>query len=560
MKKADTLKESWTSPIPEERWRGFRHLHRGVAAFQSLENFEAAQLNELDNSLEDHEKKALGRLLKMGKKDELEIFIRTHGANPISDPHAPINVPIHVAKADMVDLSLPPSRDAHQAILRGEVAYVLFHAGEATRFNRGPLFGLSLIEVAEELKQEFELTPFLNEIQTLRKTLPDKVATFLIDSPLGPKQVFLIRAGLRRVVQNEVVLGRLSVKEAQKEYEKALKQQKIFIFIGQRGAVADAHDEALRSTFEFYGFDPENVVTIEQELVSGLTASEDGRVSLVNEQEAKEAAGHLYAFLQSVRPGGFTTYTPSGRPIKPMEQDALSYLYQRGARYLSIVRINDMDRHSTEIVNAKALGYALTMFKKGYYNVIEGVANPTGQKGGTGTCFDDPEIHCLTETHENSYPALSRAFEAAMKGYVEKYKGHHPAYNAMRQWSGLQQTRFVLREFGGRIVFVPRGKKINGESVMYLGADMPMGDLSLFVGHYKSRMFQFINKERKELRIHDMKRKEDLPIALRTMVRQLKDPYVIATAREFVLKETVPFSADLKAPWIYGAPTPEWDS
>ena len=67
-----------------------------------------------------------------------------------------------------------------------------------------------------------------------------------------------------------------------------------------------------------------------------------------------DAAGHLYALMQASRPGDFTTYTESGRPIKPMEIDAFSYFVTRGAKVLSVIRINDMDRHSTEIINAKA--------------------------------------------------------------------------------------------------------------------------------------------------------------------------------------------------------------
>ncbi|OVE78261.1 hypothetical protein BVX98_00905 [bacterium F11] len=551
--------EKWSSPIPESRWRGFRSKHKGVEAFKSLEKFEQAQLSELEHSLEDHEKKALSPLLAQGKKDAIEIFIRTHGANPISDPGGSINIPVGVAKADVIDLAQEPSAEANAALLRGEVVYVLFQAGEGSRFNRGPMFSLNPLEVAKELSHELDLQNEIDEIERKKKEIDPAIASFLSDGPLGPKQPILIRAGLRRVVQDEVRAGRLDLAQADQTYQKALQNQKILFFMGRRGGLSEEHHKALSETYGFYGFHPQNLVTVDQELVHGLTLKEDGSVQLLTDEMSSDAAGHLYAFLQAARQGDFTMYTESGRPIKSMELDALGYLATRGGNILSIIRINDMDRHSTEIVNAKALGYTLSMFKKGYFNVIEGVANPKGQKGGTGTTFIDPETHVLTETHENSYPILSRAIEKAMKEYLKKNQGRHPAYNAMRQWASLQQTRKVLRDFGGRIVFVPRQKKVDGKQLTYLGVDMPMGDLSLFLGHYSSRMFQFSDPEGKELLIHDMKRREDLDIALRTILKQMEDPNIIAATREVLKKEKVPIEEPKEPREFYGAPVPEFE-
>ena len=551
--------QNWSSPIPEDRWRGFRHVQRGVEAFKSLDSFEMAELSELDNCLTDHEKQTLGRLLARGKKDEIELFIRTHGANPISDPEGIINVPIGVAKADVVDLSKEASSEANASLLNGDVVHVLFQAGEASRFKRGPMFNLNILEVARELQDELNLKEELGQIEEKKKTFPPLIGQFLAEGPLGPKQFMLLRAGIRRIVQNEISAGRLSEKEAAKKYKEALQNQKVLSFIGQRGSVSASYDEALRKKFNFYGFNSQNIVTVEQELVHGLTATEDGKIILLKEENKSDAAGHLYAFLQATRTGGFTTYTESGRPIKPMEMDALAYLGGRGGKILSIIRINDMDRHSTEIINGKAYSYALSMFNNGYSNVIEGVANPSGQKGGTGTTFGDPETHVLTETHENSYPVLSRAFEKAINKYLEKNKGRHPAYNAMRQWADLSQTRLVLKEFGARIVFVPRQKEIDGQMVSYLGVDMPMGDLSLFLGHYRSRMFQFADSQGKELLIHDMKKKENLGIALRTILRQLEDPHIIAATKEIFNEKNQSFSKSENAPELYGAPTPEFN-
>jgi hypothetical protein len=293
-------------------------------------------------------------------------------------------------------------------------------------------------------------------------------------------------------------------------------------------------------------------------LASGLTADEEGNLSLMKEEWAKDAAGHLYALLQSARAGDFTTYTESGRPIKPMEMDALSYLSSRGAKILNIIRINDMDRHTTEIINPKALRYALTMFQKGYVNVMEGVSNPKTRKGGTGSTFDGPEIHVLTETHETSFPLLSRAYEAALKDYLEENKGRPPAYNAMRQWADLGATRRALKEFGGRIVFVPRQKTISGTEVFYIGADLPMGDLSLLFHDYKSRMFQFAGPEGRELLIHDVKKEEDMPLALKTILRQLEDPHIIAAATELLTGVPAPFEMAKHSEYFYGAPAPEF--
>jgi hypothetical protein len=242
-----------------------------------------------------------------------------------------------------------------------------------------------------------------------------------------------------------------------------------------------------------------------------------------------------------------------------METVALAFLLARGAKIMSVIRINDMDRHSTEIVNGKALTYAMKIFENGYVNAIETVGNPDGQKGGTGTTFGVPDIHVLTETHENSFPDLSRPFEVAMQAYRQEHKGS-PAYNAMRQWADLAATRAALKEFGGRIVFVPRQKSVNGQDLSYLGVDMPMGDLSLLFANYKSRMFQFVGPQGRELLIHDMKVKENLPIALRTILRQLEDPDVVAAAEEIASKKIVPFARSARQTALYGAPCPEFEN
>jgi hypothetical protein len=353
--------------------------------------------------------------------------------------------------------------------------------------------------------------------------------------------------------------GRIDWQDASEAYETALKKQKLLFFVTSKNDLGELHFSVLHDRYKFFGFDPANVVTVEQQLVRGVVADDDGNLSLVAHPQAADAAGHLYALMQAARSGDFTTYSESGRPLKSQDTDGLAYLAGRGGEILNIIRINDMDRHSTEIINTKALSYALRMFEKGYVNVAECVANPLGQKGGTGTTFGDPEIHVLTETHENSFPALSRAFEVALKDYLVKTGGHHPAYNAMRQIARLPATRAALREYGGRIVFVPRQKEVNGETISYLGVDMPMGDLSLLSHAYKSRMFQFIGPNNHELQIHDMKTVESLPVALRTIERQVQDPHVIAAAREVLLNEQVPFEKNLSEPFLYGAPAPEFE-
>jgi hypothetical protein len=130
----------------------------------------------------------------------------------------------------------------------------------------------------------------------------------------------------------------------------------------------------------------------------------------------------------------------------------------------------------------------------------------------------------------------------------------------MRQWADLEATRRVLNDFGGRIVYVPRCKQINGESVWYLGVDMPMGDLSLLSEVYKSRMFLFADSSGRVLLIHDMKKPEQLSIYFQTLLRQLEDPFIVAATEELVNGKLVPFSKTSPSEPIYGAPTPEFES
>jgi hypothetical protein len=551
---------NWNSPIPEQRWRGRRRAHIGTDAFSSLAKFEEAALSELEESLTEQELKALGRLLERGQKVELELFTRTHGANPLFDPQAELDVPIGVAKADVVSLDDVASFDANQAILDGQVLHVLFQAGEASRFGQGPLYKLNPVEVARRWGDEAdaEVKYFLESLSEAAQDTDGPARAWILETPLGPKQPVLIRAALRRVIQEEIGSGRLETSDAIARYKEALANQKLLFFVSQHGDVNALHDQSLTERFAFFGFKPENVMTIEQEVARGIKADADGRLLLVDESYAHDAAGHLYALIQAARTGGFTTYTPSGRPIKPMELDAFSYAISRGAKYMNIIRINDMDRHTTEIVNGKALTIALKMFEEGIANVIETVANPDGQKGGTGITFGDPDLHVLTETHENSFPTLARAYEKSVQSYLAENQGRHPAYNAMRQWSQLALTREMLRTHGGRIVFVPRQKQVGDQQVSYIGVDMPMGDLTLLYKKYPSRMFQFVGEGGRELLIHDMKKKENLPIALRTMVCQLEDPHVTAAVQEILDGTYQPFHEQpVKTP-AYSAPCPEF--
>jgi hypothetical protein len=110
----------------------------------------------------------------------------------------------------------------------------------------------------------------------------------------------------------------------------------------------------------------------------------------------------------------------------------------------------------------------------------------------------------------------------------------------LRQWADLAATRRVLKEYGGRIVFVPRVREKEGKEIYYLGVDMPMGDISL-ISDYKSRMFQFQDESGHEVLIHDMKKKENLSLALDALITQLSDPHVIAVAQEIVTGKEVPF-------------------
>ena len=61
-----------------------------------------------------------------------------------------------------------------------------------------------------------------------------------------------------------------------------------------------------------------------------------------------------------------------------------------------------------------------------------------------------------------------------------------------------------------------------------------------------------------ELVIHDMKKKDNLPIATRTLLRQLEDPHVQAAAEEIAGGALQPFTNPPAPGPVYGAPTPEF--
>ena len=247
-------------------------------------------------------------------------------------------MPVGVSKADgVVSLDdLPSVEVANQAILMMDrfLAHVASKPAKRAGSRKVRLYRLSPVDVARRWKESLdtEAKYFLETLDHAGHDLDPKVRAWILETPLGPKQPVLIRAALRRVVQDEIDTGRLDVTDATTRYKEAIANQKLLFFVSQNSDVNTLHDQALRERFSFFGFSPDNIVTIEQEVARGLTVNADGRVSFVDEPYGADAAGHLYALIQAARTTGFTTccYTPSGRAIKPMGLDAFSYVISRG--------------------------------------------------------------------------------------------------------------------------------------------------------------------------------------------------------------------------------------
>jgi hypothetical protein len=56
-----------------------------------------------------------------------------------------------------------------------------------------------------------------------------------------------------------------------------------------------------------------------------------------------------------------------------------------------------------------------------------------------------------------------------------------------------------------------------------------------------------------------MKTQENLPMALETILCQLRDPHVLAAAEEISSKKNLPFKKSVPRP-LYAAPTPEFSA
>ncbi|MCB4757432.1 MAG: hypothetical protein LHV69_10460, partial [Elusimicrobia bacterium] len=63
----------------------------------------------------------------------------------------------------------------------------------------------------------------------------------------------------------------------------------------------------------------------------------------------------------------------------------------------------------------------------------------------------------------------------------------------------------------------------------------------------------------RELHIHDMKTVNHLPVALRTIERQLEDPFILEATEELLAGRRLPFKRPPKKKFLYGAPAPEFE-
>jgi len=161
-----------------------------------------------------------------------------------------------------------------------------------------------------------------------------------------------------------------------------------------------------RPFFEF--FNPENVVFVNGGYGKGFEFNDKGvLVPSNNPNLAKLSWNHGYAFTELAWIKGPYAYTltgersTTGEPITiSLDVPVFKYVYNRGARYGVIRRINDLLLlHPTTSMDVQMFGAFLNIISKdstinAYFEMM---ANPTGQKGGLALSLDGKHL-TLIET------------------------------------------------------------------------------------------------------------------------------------------------------------------
>ena len=343
---------------------------------------------------------------------------------------------------------------AEQSIVNGEIAFEAFYAGAAERMGKGPLYALDPWAVVEE---------YLRVVCKLP-------ASFLPGDAIRG-----IGLGSRQLLQLRISLEELS-RQLHYPPDEAIRK---FVIILHVNAEAQPRVRQDLVQHQHYGFEPSNVIIVPQPVLPGCFFDENGNL-VFDPQSTPFPYNHGWARMQ-------LNWQDQACWMDDKEQDhrlaeaVVDHLLSRGTRYLTLNRINDLDRISPlGILDVNLLALSLYLMREQRYSLtVELVGNDTGQKGGFGLAEEGSEAMFLVE----SLCAKSKRFAERMDTLIEQFKSTLSwqsedekknskigiPYNAMRQVEDIQATKDALKE-GLPVVLRYR------EGRIYL--EPPVGDMT----------------------------------------------------------------------------------
>ena len=378
---------------------------------------------------------------------------------------------------------------AEQSIVNGEIAFEAFYAGAGERMGKGPLYALDPWEVVEEYL---------------------RVGCKLPASFLPGDAIRGIGLGSRQLLQLRISLEQLS-RQLHYPSDEAIRR---FVIVLHVNAEAQPRVRQDLIQHHHYGFEPSNVIIVPQPVLPGCFFDESG--TLVFDPQSKPFPyNHGWARMQ-LNWKEQAYWMDDKDQDHPLPEPVVDHLLSRGTRYLTLNRINDLDRISPlGILDVNLLALSLHLMRKQNYALtVELVGNDTGQKGGFGLAEEGSQAMFLVET----LCAKSTPFAERMDTLTEQFKNTFPwkneeerknskisvPYNAMRQVEDIQATKDALKE-GLPVVLRYR------EGRIYL--EPPVGDMTNLPGIRARAVMRMNDRFNPAIRngelIYDFKKLED---------------------------------------------------
>jgi hypothetical protein len=263
-----------------------------------------------------------------------------------------------------------------------------------------------------------------------------------------------------------------------------------------------------------YGFSPQNVILVPQPVLPGWYFDDKGQLVL-DPRSKMFPYNHGWARMQLNWKG--QAYCLDAAGLEHRFAEAIDdHLLGRGIRYLTLNRINDLDRLSPQgILDVDLIALSLhLMQQQGYSLTVELVGNDTGQKGGFGLAEENSDTMFLVETlcaksglFAERMDTLTEQFKNTLSWQNEEQKKNSKIgvpYNAMRQVEDIQATKDALKE-GLPVVLRYR------EGRIYL--EVPTGDMTNLQGILARAVMRMHDRFNSAIRsgelIYDFKKLDD---------------------------------------------------